>query len=88
MMVVMRAYVSVRYFRNLLQREQSFSSHGRQLEEMELVVGGLREEKSVLTHELKVAKEKLVSCESLMQRIQLTPGKCPTDTYILFQGMI
>ena len=56
--------------RNLLQREQSFSSQGRQVEEMELVIQELRGEKALLSQELKSSKEKLLSCEKLIQRIQ------------------
>ena len=56
--------------RDLLQREQSFSSQGRQVEEMELVIQELRGEKARLSQELKSAKEKLLSCEKLLQRIQ------------------
>ena len=56
--------------RDLLQREQTFSSQGRQVEEMELVIQELRGEKALLSQELKSAKEKLLSCEKLIQRIQ------------------
>ena len=61
-------------YRDVLQREQTQSAQDRKLEELQLVIERLTEEKMVLSGELKAAKEKLVSCESLMQRIQSKEG--------------
>ena len=64
-------------YRDLLQREQAHSSQGRRIEELEMIIEGLKDEKSVLSVELKVAKEKLVSCESLMHRVQSKTKESP-----------
>ena len=74
-----RILLKVCVSRDLLQREQTFSSQGRQVEEMELVIQELRGEKALLSQELKSAKEKLLSCEKLIQRIQRKESTSQAD---------
>ena len=56
-------------YRLLLEQEQSHSANERKIEELELVIGNLSNEKSKLTEELQSAKEKLHSSEVMVTRL-------------------
>ena len=56
-------------YRLLLEQEQAHSVNERKIEELELVIGSLSNEKSKLTEELQSAKEKLHSSEVMVTRL-------------------
>lgn len=56
-------------YRLLLEQEQAHSTNERKIEELELVIDNLGNEKTKLTEELQAAKEKLHSCEVMISRL-------------------
>ncbi len=69
------AELTARY-RHLLEKEQSHSANERRMEEMELVVNNLRQEKSTLNEELKVLS--IIGLTTLIKSIIVwirLPGK-------------
>ena len=57
-------------YRDLLQRETFLSGNSRQIEEMELNLESLRNEKNQLNEELTLAKEKLYSMENIIASLR------------------
>ena len=54
-------------YRDLLHKQKDFSLQERRVEEFELLAGNLKRERETLADELRLAKEKLVSLESMMK---------------------
>ena len=56
-------------YRDILQKQQNQSVQARSIEELELQVQSLKEEKETLRKELVLAKEKMYSLESIVSSI-------------------
>lgn len=57
-------------YRDLLQKEQVNLAESRRHEELDLALENLRREKQALTSDLESTKEKLLSCQALVDTLQ------------------